>query len=318
MDTKQSQEHPLRWSRLKKNVAAVGTFDGPHLGHIAVFDRIRELKEELGLDSFIYTFENHPLSVLKPECAPKWTSDRSYQIYDVMNRYVDYVDVVKFDRELARKTAGDFLAMFHYNYMVDHLVMGYDNTLGSDGLVTREEYEEIAKVIGIKLHFVEPVYSADGLPISSSRIRKEIASGNVEKAVELLGRPPVYRGKIVEGRHLGRTLGFPTMNIVIDDDLIDLPDGVYAARFLLEGSNNLAVLSVGNNPTVSDSSKRTYELHVITRSYEDSDKFRNFYAREIQFSVSRRIRDIRKFDSIDELKAAIQADIDNVKTYRRP
>lgn len=296
---------------MKPCVATVGTFDGIHAGHLAIIDRVNVIAEEKGLPTRVITFANHPLSVVAPERAPKWAVARQESLRRLA-LCVDEVVSMDFTEELAAMTAREFMEVVREKYNVDTLVMGYDNTFGSDRLSTHEEYLEAGRDVEIEVAFVDAVYASDGLPVSSSRLRKAISVWDYPLILELMGHAPLYRAKVIEGKKLGRKIGFPTMNLELPDDIVPLPDGVYLAVFCpAEGEEGVpAVLSVGSNPTVGGNGKN-YELHVPGMELGD------MYGKEIHFSVRDQIRGVKKFASVDLLRRAIEKDVAAAKEIYR-
>lgn len=287
-------------------VATVGTFDGLHVGHMALIGKVREIAAEKGLPTRLITFARHPLSVVNPAKAPKWTADRQAMLAE-LGRHFDEVVVMDFNKTTAALTARQFMELARDRYGVDTLVMGYDNTFGSDRLASRARYEEAAREAGISIVFAPPVM-VDGEPASSSRLRKAIARWDFPLISKLYDRLPRVTAVVHCGKRLGRRLGFPTMNVSLPDDVVPLPDGVYSARVFLEpeSSDGLpAVMSVGNNPTVGGEGK-TYEIHVIGKDLGD------MYGRPVTFTVLEKLRDMEKFATVDDLKSAISADIKRV------
>lgn len=292
-------------------VASVGTFDGPHKGHIAIFEKMQEIAAEKGLKSRVITFLNHPLSVLAPEKSPRWVMDREIELGYIQD-FVDSISQINFTEELAAMTASEFMVLLRQRYNATVLVMGYDNGFGSDRLATREEYVEAGRNAGLEILFAEAV-NLDGCPISSSRIRKAILGDDVLKANEMLYQALSFSGEVVKGKQLGRRIGFPTMNLKVADDVTPLCDGVYFASYISEDDECYdALLSVGTNPTVnSDTSLRTYELHVI------GQKLGNLYDTVQEFTIFYKMRDIEKYSSVKELREAIRNDINVVKLLKK-
>lgn len=290
---------------MRKCVATVGTFDGVHVGHEAILDKVAELAKEKDLLSRVITFENHPLTVINPDKAPKWAIQR-HQTENLLESYVDKVSLINFTKELSAMTAREFMRLIRSRYNVDTLVMGYDNTFGSDRLQSPLDYEAAGREEGINIVYVDPVI-IDDKPASSSRLRKAIEIWDFPTVAQLVGAP-LYEGIVERGKQLGRKIGVPTMNIALPDDIIHIPDGVYAAMTYLDDydDGSPSVLSVGSNPTVGGKAK-TFELHVIGK------KLGNLYGMPICFSVFEKIRDIKKFDSVMELKEAIKEDIRTAK-----
>lgn len=293
---------------MKPCVATVGTFDGFHIGHRAIINKVAETAREKGLESRGITFINHPLTVVAPEKAPKWALPRSGSVH-ALEYSLDKVSEMNFTPELASLKAADFMKLIKERFNVAILVMGYDNTFGSDRLSTKDEYERAGHEAGIEVVFVDAVITSDGKPASSSRLRKAVANWDIRLIFELLKSYPMYSGPVEKGKQLGRRIGFPTMNVGLDDDIVAIPDGVYAAEVFLddEDEGQPAVVSIGSNPTVGGS-KRTVEVHVA------NEKLPNMYGETVFFLLLDKIRDIKKFDSVAELKQAIKADI--AKMYK--
>lgn len=292
-------------------VATVGTFDGVHIGHVAILEKLNSISEEKGCMSRAITFLNHPLSVIAPERAPKWAVDRNIT-EKALEMLVDRVSEMNFTPQLAAMTAREFMQLLCERFNVTTLVMGYDNTFGSDRLSTREQYEAAGRDAGIEVVFVDAVTMPDGRPASSSRLRKAVAAGNIDEVAALLGHNPGYMATVVEGKHLGRKIGFPTMNLEIDHSIVPPADGVYAVEALVDNPEKSykGVLSIGNNPTVADGNKKTWELHIPER------KFGNMYGKFVSFKLLGKIRGIEKFDSIDMLRKAIKNDIKTLDKYK--
>lgn len=287
----------------------VGTFDGFHRGHQQIVAAMQSISAKENLRSRVITFDNHPLSVVAPEKSPKWALPRESSIKELEGA-VDEVVRLPFTAELASRSALNFMNLLREEYGAKVLVMGYDNTFGSDRPATRSEYEETVRRAGLRVVFVDALEIPDGCPVSSSRLRRAIARWDFENIMNCCGRWPVYSGRVASGRKLGRQLGFPTLNIILPDDIVPLPAGVYAAAYSdsARDSKLAAVLSVGNNPTVGDDNGTTVELHV------PDVELGEMYDREVRFMIGPKIREIRKFDSLQELSDAIARDVDTAKT----
>ena len=292
-------------------VATVGTFDGFHIGHRAIVDKVKDIAREKGIMSRAITFMNHPLTVIAPERAPKWAIDRS-QSCNFLRFNLDRVSEMNFTSELAAMTARDFMRLLRERFNVDTLVMGYDNTFGSDRLATHEDYVSAGRDAGIEVVFVDAVNTSDGRPVSSSRLRKAIAAWDYNEITSLLEMSILYPATVVKGRQMGRRIGFPTLNLEMRENIVEIPDGVYLAFLHLnhEDDGMPGVLSVGTNPTVGGTIK-TYELHIFDR------KLRNMYDEEVYVLICERFRDIKKFDSLNDLKNAIRDDIKTAKRILR-
>ena len=283
-------------------VAAIGTFDGVHLGHRAIIARVIELARRNGSRSLVLTFANHPLSVIAPARCPLWATTRAISRQEIEHLGVDSVDTLHFDAPLAALTTRQFFAEMRRRYGVTTLVMGYDNTFGSDRLTAAADYRAAGAAEGVEVVTVDAVETPRGVRASSSTLRRAIAAGDTAAAADILSYPYTIEGQVIHGLQNGRKIGFPTLNIDITG-LQPLLAGVYAAT-LLRGVNRLpAVLNVGTNPTIAPDRPLTCELHAI-----DTD-LGQCYGQTVRFQIHQRLRGEQRFPSLDRLRAAIAADI---------
>lgn len=283
-------------------VAAIGTFDGVHLGHRAIIARVNELAHHSGSRSLVLTFANHPLSVIAPSRCPLWATTRNISRQIIEQQGVDCVATLQFDTALAALTAREFFAELRQRYGVTTLVMGYDNTFGSDRLTAPADYRAAGIAEGIEVVTVDAVQTPHGVRASSSALRRAITVGDTAAAADILSYPYTIEGPVIHGLQNGRKIGFPTLNIDIDG-LQPLLTGVYAAT-LLRGTDRLpAVLNVGTNPTIAPNRPLTCELHAIAADLGQC------YGQTARFEVHQRIRGQQRFQSLNDLRAAIAADI---------
>ena len=283
-------------------VAAIGTFDGVHLGHRAIIARVIELARRNGSRSLVLTFANHPLSVIAPARCPLWATTRAISRQEIEHQGVDSIDTLHFDAPLAALTARQFFAEMRRRYGVTTLVMGYDNTFGSDRLTAAADYRAAGAAEGVEVVSVDAVETPRGVRASSSALRRAIAAGDTAAAADILSYPYTIEGQVIHGLQNGRKIGFPTLNIDITG-LQPLLAGVYAAT-LLRGAHRLpAVLNVGTNPTIAPDRPLTCELHAI-----DTD-LGQCYGQTVRFQIHQRLRGEQRFPSLDRLRAAIAADI---------
>ena len=288
---------------MKTNVvAAIGTFDGVHLGHRAIIHRVTELARNVCGHSLIITFANHPLSVVAPGRCPLWATSRAISHQLIRQGGIANIDTLQFTLELAALTARQFFARLRTQYGVSTLVMGYDNTFGSDRLASPSEYRAAGAAEGINVVSVDPVTTPYGVTASSSALRRAIAAGSPIDAADILSYPYTFEGPVIHGLQNGRKIGFPTLNIDIRG-LQPLLSGVYAASFI-DGEQALpAVLNVGCNPTIAPNQPLSCELHVINTDLG------NRYGTIARCQVHRRIRGEQHFESLAHLQSAINADI---------
>lgn len=281
-----------------RKIVTTGTFDGVHKGHREVLDFMKERGAALGLSPAVVTFDRHPLEVISPERAPKLLMTPDDRDAALSSLGVEVVRLA-FDESLRRLTAAQWLRRMH-RAGVEEVVVGYDNTFGCDGRSLRmEDYFRLGRAEGIA------VEEAPLLPgVSSTRVRDALAQGRVEDAARMLGRPYVLTGTVVHGRHLGHKLGFPTANVDCGSRLAIPAPGVYAADVVLPyGALRKAVVNIGSRPTVDNGSDISVEAHIPGFSGD-------LYGKTVSLRFLRRLRDEHRFGSLDELQAAIRADIE--------
>lgn len=282
-------------------VATIGFFDGVHRGHQFVIEQLRQQADNTGLQAAVVTFTEHPQKVLCGNALPLLTT-YAERIQLLKEQGVDEIFAFNFE-VIAAMTAEEFMHILHAQCGVEMLIMGYDHRFGSDQLSRFEDYQAIAARVGLKIQQLEEKKMAEGVP-SSTKIRRALQSALIEEANAMLGHPYALSGEIVEGRHLGRTIGFPTANIAIAEDKLCPALGVYAG-LLTDGElgfhDEPVVVNVGSNPTVGGN-HITVEMHI---PHWDG----NLYGRRMTVRLIRYLRSEKKFPSIEALKQQIHKDI---------
>lgn len=278
--------------------AVVGTFDGVHPGHRFLLESLLAQAAERGLQPMVLTFTDHPLALIAPDRVPPQLMSAARRRSLLEAEGVEVV-MLDFNQELRTLTAAQFLEMLNLRYGVELFLLGFNNRIGSDRLGA----ESLA---GRKIGGVE-VMAADehpNLSVSSSAIRSALNDGDVETAARLLGRPYSIEGKIVSGKQLGRTLGFPTANLETESGLAIPAVGVYAGEML----GHQAVINIGHRPTVEGRTDAplSIEAHLIGFSGD-------IYGRHAELTFSRRLRGEQRFDSLEALKLQIKQDIDHAR-----
>ncbi len=278
---------------------ALGVFDGVHIGHQAVIARAVEAAARDGGLAGVLTFDPHPIRVIAPQKAPTSLLETLEQKARAVGEYgVGLFVPLHFDLEVAKMEASDFIARL-MAAPVRTIAVGEDWRFGHNrsGDVNFLRAESARR--GFRLEAVPPVMHA-GDRVSSTRIRQAIRDGNLLAAKEMLGRPHVVCGTVIEGRKLGRTLGFPTANLATGDSQLP-PDGVWAVTARRPGGTPLpAVANLGLRPTV-DGQSRAFEVHLLDFSGD-------LYGQELEITFHRHLRGEIRFPSLDALKAQIQHD----------
>lgn len=297
---------PLGWRLDHPTSIAIGVFDGVHRGHQAVMAGLVEESTVRGLTPVALTFDPHPLHFLAPERAPQLLTSIPVRIGLLGALGVEVVGVLPF-AQIRDLTPESFAHEILSQRLQASLV-----TVGSDfrfGLERRGDVAflgEIGPGEGFEVDVVSPVTAADGEIVSSSAIRELLETGDVARAGQLLGRAYALAGEVVRGDGRGRTIGFPTANLGLDPRLLVPRNGVYAARASWEGEGNPAVVNVGVRPTFGDN-RHTVEGHLI-------DFEGDLYGKELNLEFVSRVRDERRFDSVEELSDQIGRDRETARS----
>ena len=285
-------------------IAAVGMWDGVHLGHRFLIDYVKVEGNYRNLIPSVITFDSHPLSVVRPQDMPPLLNTSDERFERLGNAGVEHCIVLEFDDRTRHMTAREFLDTLKRDYSVDTLVVGFNNRFGHDRVDGIDQYREIASKIGMEV-IEAPEYTGAHAPISSSIIRRLLMEGKVAEASRRLGYDYSIKGVVVDGEHLGRTIGFPTANIVPVSELTLIPrPGVYAVRVTMpDGTDRPGMVNIGTRPTVTGDSgaDTTIEVHILD--------FKGFlYEEELTIHFVERLRGEKKFPSLKKLTSAIEAD----------
>lgn len=284
----------------KARIATIGFFDGVHRGHRFLFAQLKELAHEHDLEPLIFTFDRHPREVLTGVSPAMLTTSMERQHLLALHaevRVLDFADVQTL-------TAEQFMQYLHEQENVDILLMGYDHRFGSDQLKGFSEYEKVARRVGMRVERAHECL-VDGLPVSSTRIRKLLHEGQMKEVNRLLGYKYSLSGVVEHGNGIGRQIGFPTANIRIQSNKLLPMSGVYSAQALVDGKSIVAIVNVGNNPTVGND-KISVESHLI-------DFYGNLYSKEVVLNFDQFIRSEKKFASLNELQEQIAKDLLQLK-----
>lgn len=285
----------------EKTIVTLGTFDGMHIGHQAILNKLKKQKNSSGYKTLVLTFFPHPRMVLKTDNKILLLNTIEERINRIENFGMDYLIVQEFTQEFANLSAEEFVK----NILVDQfnigkIIIGYDHRFGKNRSADIHDLIEF----GRKYHFDVEQISAeelDEVSVSSTKIRKALTEGNVSLAKTYLGYPYMLSGKVVDGKKLGRTIGFPTANIQVAEEYKLIPEiGVYVVGVTVKDEKYYGMLSIGTNPTVGGLEK-TVEVHIF-------DFNEMIYGEEITVHFLERIRNEEKFDSLDLLIEALKED----------
>ena len=290
------------------SVVTVGTFDGVHIGHRKIIDRLIESAERNGLDSVILTFFPHPRMVLQQDSGIKLINTIDERIQILEKTKLSSVIIHPFTKEFSRLTAGEYVQKILVNLLnTKHIIIGYDHRFGrnrNSNIIDLASY-------GMKNNFtVEEIskQDIDDVAVSSTKIREALLEGDITKANSYLGYEFMLTGTVQKGKKLGRKLNYPTANLHIEEQYKLIPkNGVYIVKSTIDNKTYFGMMNIGTNPTVNGT-QQTIETHFFDASF-------NLYDKKIQIQMLKRIRDEKKFSSIEELQEAMQKDEDFSRDY---
>ncbi|MBR4395711.1 MAG: bifunctional riboflavin kinase/FAD synthetase [Eubacteriaceae bacterium] len=276
--------------------AALGYFDGFHIGHMKIISSVLASSYAPAL----ITFSQRPVDVINGGgTRTKKLMSASDKMEFLKDAGIKYLFIYDFSEEMMATSPEDFVRKYLAENNVRYVCAGYNYTFGAQGKGNTDTLEKLCSTYGIKTDICPPV-KCDGFPVSSSLIRKCIREGNVSFAAKLLGRPFYLKGIVTEGRRIGRTIGFPTANTVVEEGLIVPAWGVYYTVTEVNGRTFRSITNIGNNPTVSGETV-TIETHIL-----DFDE--DIYGETIKVEFMEFIRQEKKFASLDELKDQLKKD----------
>lgn len=282
------------------SLITIGVFDGVHLGHKHLISQLRELAGQQDLRSIVITFRQHPQEILTPDSHPPFLTDIEEKTRLLQNEKVDAVIVLSFTPELSQLDAREFINLLQNTLRMRGLVIGPDFALGRNHAGNISALHQLGLELGFSVKVIPPVF-INGDVVSSTAIRRALASGDMEKVRRFMGRPFNLHGRVIHGKGRGADLGFPTVNLDIRPDQAVPGDGVYSTLASVEGKTFDSVTNVGKNPTFGRN-ERTVETFLL--DYHD-----NLYEREVRVDFIRKLRGEIKFKDAGELKKQIAEDI---------
>ena len=283
---------------------SLGKFDGVHCGHASVLQRVKECSAQLGVPAIAVSFSVQPIAVFKPQFAPVplCTFARKAELIGELG--IETLVQIETDEKLLQLSAEEFFRLFFVEKMGVHtLIEGHNFLFGRDREGTPTLLRELCEWHGITLEIVPPIF-ADGLEISSSRLRTLIQEGEIEVANALLTRPYRLTGQVVHGDHRGRTLGFPTANLGEVQTILPKP-GVYACTCQVGEKTYPVATNIGFNPTFGQEVHKI-ESHLI--AFEG-----NLYDKQLHVDFHQRIRDVVPFESKEALVEQMKRDVQKIK-----
>lgn len=283
---------------IEKTAVALGNFDGIHKGHQVLINKAVSVAAEKGIKSAVFTFSNHPRNVIAGKSVVRNIiyEDEKIEILEKMG--VDYLFSIGFE-EIMKLSPQAFVDDILINkFMIDTAVCGFNFTYGYKAAGTADMLRDMA---GGRFDVsVVPPVKVDEKVVSSTLIREKIMEGSVEQVPALLGRNFTIRGIVIHGNEIGRTIGFPTCNIVIDESMAVLPNGVYMTYCYVDGKKHCSITNVGNKPTIGE-----FKKNIETNIFDFND---DIYDKKITVEFIKKIRDEKKFENLEALKKQIHDD----------
>ena len=291
---------------LTNSTITIGVFDGVHLGHQKLISKVVEESNNNQSLPIVITFINHPASVLKKDFIPEFLCSLSQRIQLLENLDIKQVIPITFDKDVANLSAKHFIQLLQDILKIKKMVIGPDFTMGHNRSGTNLTLPKLGSQMGFSVISMQSVNDSSNYQISSTSIRQQIKSGNMENANSQLGRSFCLEGTVVKGMERGRTLGYPTANLQPSNINIVTPaDGIYATKTLVDGASYLSATSIGTQPTFGENT-RTIESHLINFS-------KNLYNKNISIQFEKRIRGQKIFASVTELQKQISKDVEETQ-----
>lgn len=282
-------------------VITIGTFDGVHIGHRKIIKRLVESAENSALESAVLTFFPHPRMVLQKEVGIELINTIEERKQILLNTGIDHLIVYPFTKDFSRLTAQEYIEEVLVKKLeAKKVIIGYDHRFGRNRTANIDDLRKYGEEYGFEVEEISK-QDVDEVAVSSTKIRKALKEGDIEKANTYLGSNFLLTGKIVKGKGLGKDLGFPTANLKIEENYKLIPKtGVYVVKAMIENEEVFGMMNIGYNPTVGGSEK------TIETYFFNLDK--NLYGKELQIEVLKRIREEKKFGGVEELIKAMKKD----------
>ncbi|CAD0002452.1 bifunctional riboflavin kinase/FAD synthetase [Flavobacterium chungangense] len=285
----------------KKTILTLGTFDGVHIGHKKILERITQNTENGKYESLVLTFFPHPRMVLQEKSEIKLLNTISEKSRLLKETGIENLVIHPFDESFSRLTAEEFVSTILVDqFRIQKIIIGYDHRFGRNRTANIDNLIAFGAQYGFEVEQISAQEIQD-VSVSSTKIRKALLDGNMALANEYLGYSYFLTGEVVKGKQLGRTIGFPTANIQIEEDYKLIPkNGVYVVKTVIDQKEVFGMMNIGFNPTVNGQ-KQTIEVNLF-----DFDKA--IYGEKLQISLLKYLREEQKFGSVDLLKEQLNLD----------
>jgi len=298
--------HIDEFKPIKNAVVTIGTFDGVHLGHRKIISRIKELAAETGGETVILTFFPHPRMIIHPEDQNLKLINTIHEKAELLEQLgVDHLIITPFSRDFSNQTAEEYIR----NVLVEKIgtkkiVIGYDHRFGKDRLGGLKELQELGPAYGYEVIEI-PEQDIHDVAISSTRIRNALLEGDIDLANEFLGYSFFISGKVNRGDQIGRTIGYPTANIHVEENYKLIPsDGIYAVRVYLDAVEHKGMGYIGQRPTINGMT-RNIEVNIFDFNHD-------IYTQPIRMELLHYVRGDIKFESLEQLTTQLGKDKEDV------
>lgn len=289
------------FNSFKKTILTLGTFDGVHIGHKKILEKLIHNTKNKEFESLVLTFFPHPRMVLQEKSEIKLLNTIPEKIDLLQYIGIENLVIHPFDESFSRLTAEEFVEKILVDqFHIHKIIIGHDHRFGRNRTANIDDLIVFGEKYGFEVEQIS-VQELNDISVSSTKVRKAIGEGDISLANNYLGYDYFLTGTVVEGKRLGRTIGFPTANLMIQEDYKLIPkSGVYVVKSVFEGKTVFGIMNIGVNPTVGENSL-TVEIH-----YLDFDA--DLYGTQLKVSILQYIREEQKFDSLESLKNQIQID----------
>ncbi|MFP5385487.1 MAG: bifunctional riboflavin kinase/FAD synthetase [Bacteriovoracia bacterium] len=286
----------------------IGNFDGVHIGHRQLLKKIKAECKNKSLIFVVVTFIPHPQKILQPD-KERFLINSYEQRRGLLEELgVDILVEMKFTRDFSTLKAEEFLSRYLLSYPnLKDFYLGYDFAFGANKEGGHDLVHSLCEPFKVEVE-VQPKFEFEGKVVSSSLIRERLQSGKIDEVEDLLQRPFHLEGVVVKGEGRGKKIGFPTANIQVSQDLLVPQNGVYVTRTIYKGMTYNSVTNIGNNPTFNES----IQLHVETHLFDFNT---DIYGEILEIQFLQKLRDEKKFSTVNDLINQIKIDVDKAKTY---
>ena len=290
------------YKRIKNSVVTIGTFDGVHVGHQKIINRLVHIAETNKLQALVLTFFPHPRMVVQKDSSIKLINTIDEKAAQLQQLGVDYLVLKEFTKTFSRLSALEYVRDVLVNKLkVKHIIVGYDHHFGRNRTATIEDLIEFGKFYGFEVTQIDAQEVGD-VAVSSTKIRAALREGNMRVANDFLGYNFMLTGTVVKGKGLGANLSFPTANIFIEEPYKLIPkQGVYLVQSKIENQLVYGMMNIGKNPTVSQDNKTHIEVHFFNLDA-------NLYSKTLKIELLEHLRSEIKFPNIEALKVQLEKD----------